>query len=69
MKTRNLKNKKNERGSLSLEQILFIGAVVGLAAGLGGFYGNLGEHFKTFNPQALQDQATNAANAGSTGAN
>ena len=40
--------KNNERGSLALEQILFIGAVVLLAAGLGAFYTNLGNYFSSF---------------------
>lgn len=36
---------KNERGSLALEHILFIGAVVALSAGLFIFYNNLSDYF------------------------
>ncbi len=32
---------RDEKGSLSLEQILFVAAVVGLGAGLTAFYGNI----------------------------
>lgn len=34
-----------EKGSLALEQVLFIGAVVALAAGLFAFYDNLSNYF------------------------
>jgi len=34
-----------ERGSLSLEHILFIGAVVLITAGLATFYGNINTYF------------------------
>ena len=40
---------RNEKGSLALEQVLFIGAVVLLAVGLGIFYGNLSDFFANFN--------------------
>lgn len=33
-----------QRGSLSLEQILFIAAVVGIGAGLTAFYGNISSY-------------------------
>lgn len=41
------KNKlgSGERGSLSLEHILFIGAVVLITAGLATFYGNMNTYF------------------------
>jgi uncharacterized protein (UPF0333 family) len=39
----------DERGSLSLEHILFIGAVVLIAAGLGTFYGRIGNYFNDIN--------------------
>jgi len=38
-------NLNSERGSLALEQVLFIGAVVALAAGLFAFYDNLSSYF------------------------
>lgn len=41
--------KNDERGSLSLEHILFIGAVVLIAAGLGTFYGRIGNYFNDIN--------------------
>jgi len=43
-----MKQKKvalGERGSLSLEHILFIGAVVLITAGLATFYGNINTYF------------------------
>ncbi len=40
--------RKNEKGSLALEQVLFIGAVVLLAAGLYNFYGDLSAYFENF---------------------
>lgn len=39
-------NAKNEKGSLALEQILFIGAIVALSAGLFVFYDNLSNYFR-----------------------
>ena len=41
-----------EKGSLALEQILFISAIVILGAGVGLFYSNVGNYFKTY---ALSD--------------
>lgn len=38
---------QEERGSLALEHVLFIGAVVALSAGLFAFYGNLSNYFET----------------------
>lgn len=40
-----IERNEHERGSLSLEHILFIGAVVLIAGGLGTFYTNLGDYF------------------------
>lgn len=39
------KEAESEKGSLALEQVLFIGAVVALAAGLFAFYDNLSNYF------------------------
>ena len=54
MKTRRL---NNERGSLALEQVLFIGAIVAMATGLFAFYGNLSDYFEnvgvTDSPQGV----------------
>ena len=40
---------RDERGSLALEQVLFIGAIVALSAGLFVFYDNLAEYFRNIN--------------------
>ncbi len=42
-----IKNTKNEKGSLSLEHILFIGAVVLLSAGITTFYTNINTFFSS----------------------
>ena len=39
---------EDQRGSLALEQVLFIGAVVLLATGLFAFYGELSNYFSNF---------------------
>ncbi len=45
----NLSSKKaNEKGSLALEQVLFIGAVVAISAGLIAFYGSMSGYFQEF---------------------
>lgn len=49
-------NLKSERGSLALEQVLFIGAVVALAAGLFAFYDNLSAYFSNI---GFADSPTN----------
>lgn len=41
--------KNRERGSLALEQVLFIGAIVALSAGIYAFYNRLGTYFQTVN--------------------
>ena len=38
-----------ERGRLALEQVLFIGAIVALSAGIYAFYDRLGTYFQTVN--------------------
>ena len=38
-----------ERGSLALEQVLFIGAIIALSAGIYAFYNRLGNYFQTVN--------------------
>lgn len=45
MENRGMKNK--ERGSLALEQVLFISAIVLLGGAVGMFYDRLGNYFKT----------------------
>lgn len=37
--------KKTEKGSLALEQVLFIAAIVGLGVFITGFYNKLGAYF------------------------
>ena len=39
---------RQERGSLALEQVLFIGAVVAMSVGLYAFYNDLGGYFSNF---------------------
>lgn len=54
----------NERGSLALEHILFIGAIVALSAGLFAFYSNISEYFANIGfagaPQNLGQQNSTA---------
>lgn len=40
-----MKIRVNERGSLALEHVLFIGAIVALSAGLFAFYNNISDYF------------------------
>ena len=56
-----LKIHRNEKGSLALEQVLFIGAVVALSAGLFVFYNNLSNYFSNIG------FATSPTNVGATG--
>ena len=49
-----------ERGSLALEQVLFIGAIVALSAGIYAFYNRLGTYFQTVNiPTVPSTTSTN----------
>jgi uncharacterized protein (UPF0333 family) len=48
--------KKNETGSLSLEYILFIGAVVVIAAGLGIFYRSIGDYFARMGNEVVSNE-------------
>ena len=52
---------RDEKGSLALEQILFIGAIVALSAGLFIFYNNLSDYFSNVG------FSTPPANVGATG--
>lgn len=49
---------KNQKGSLALEQVLFIGAVVTMSIGLFAFYDNISSYFKNFNISNLPTSAT-----------
>lgn len=40
---------EKQRGSLALEQILFIGAIVIMSSAVYAFYGKLGNYFQNFN--------------------
>jgi hypothetical protein len=55
---------RSERGSLALEQVLFIGAVVALAAGLFAFYDNLAAYFSGI---GFADSPNNFGGAGGLG--
>lgn len=48
----------NERGSLALEQVLFIAAIVGMSVGLYSFYGKLNAYFSSFEIPATTAQAS-----------
>lgn len=45
---------RNEKGSLALEQVLFIGAVVLMSLGLFAFYDKLGNYFQNFDISGLR---------------
>lgn len=47
------KTKNDERGSLALEQVLIIAAIVTMSAGMFAFYDNISNYFRTFNISAL----------------
>ena len=55
------KNSKNERGSLALEQILFIGAIVVMSTGILAFYGSMNDYFANFS----SDQGSSIFNSNS----
>lgn len=50
------KIEKSEKGSLALEQVLFIGAVVLISGGLFAFYGNLGDYFASVNIESVPSE-------------
>ena len=52
-----------ERGSLALEQVLFIGAVLTMSLGLFAFYENIASYLRTVNIAALPTQITTGATA------
>ncbi len=45
--------RSEEEGSLALEQVLIIAAIVTMSAGLFVFYDNISNYFRTFNIAAL----------------
>jgi hypothetical protein len=60
MENTNTETKKNssEKGSLALEQVLFIGAVVGMSVGLFSFYDELSTYFTNFSIANLPTQVS-----------
>lgn len=50
--------KASEHGSLALEQVLFIGAVLTMSVGLFAFYENVASYLRTINIAALPTQIT-----------
>ena len=50
--------KDDERGSLALEQVLFIGAIVAMSVGLFSFFDELREYFTTFSVSNLPTTVT-----------
>ncbi|MBP9838237.1 MAG: hypothetical protein KBC84_05945 [Proteobacteria bacterium] len=62
-----MKNKiRNEKGSLALEQVLFIGAVVTMSLGLFAFYDNISTYFKNF---SISNLPTTVATTSQTSSN
>lgn len=64
MKMSFLEIRNEEKGSLALEQVLFIGAVVLMSLGLFAFYDKLGNYFQNFDISGLR---TSVPASGSTG--
>ncbi len=58
---------KDERGSLALEQVLFIGAIVTMSLGLFAFYDNLADYFRNFNIANLPTAPTIPGSGTSSG--
>lgn len=52
---------RNERGSLALEQVLFIGAIVLMAGGLFFFYNSVGNYFRSVSVQDLAQGGSTSA--------
>jgi hypothetical protein len=46
----------SEKGSLALEQVLFIGAIIAMSAGLFLFYGDISAYFSSFDVSNLPTQ-------------
>ncbi len=57
----------NERGSLALEQVLFIGAIVAMSVGLYAFYGDLSTYFSNFQPATPPTNVGGPSAGGSAG--
>ena len=53
MHTTQKKSRLNQKGSLALEQVLFIGAVVTMSLGLFAFYEKLSSYFSNVNVSSL----------------
>lgn len=51
-----LKQTNKERGSLALEQVLFIGAIVAMSVGLFAFYDDMRVYFDGVNVNAVGNQ-------------
>lgn len=62
-------NGMNERGSLALEQILIIAAIVTMSSGLFVFYDNLSSYFRTFNLSSLPTSVVPSTGSSNTGGN
>lgn len=67
MATQAMRSVRSEKGSLALEQVLFIAAVIAMSAGLYAFYNNLGGHFRSVDLSAAETVVPSASAAG-TGA-
>ena len=51
---------RNERGSLALEQVLFIGAIVAMSVGLFAFYDDMRLYFDGVNVSSIGNTITPA---------
>lgn len=54
---------RDERGSLALEQVLFIGAVITMSLGVFAFYENIATYFRTVSITALPTQISGGTSA------
>ena len=64
-----MKKTNLEKGSLSLEHILFIGAVVALSIGITAFYNNISAYFSGVGFAASPTGIGTSSSGGTTGPN
>ena len=57
----------NESGSLALEQVLFVGAIVVMSLGLFAFYDKLGSYFQNFDISGLGTSVQTPGNSTNNG--
>ena len=59
----------NEAGSLALEQVLFVGAIVVMSLGLFAFYDKLGSYFQNFDISGLSTSVATPGNSPNSSTN